>query len=207
MRRGPFCTAKTGGSVPLSQNGASLAARGLPLRLPARSPYTPKPPAAAQFLRGGGGVLAAIFVYGAECRMLYENAFGAAGALLRECLFELVFANGAHPFLFRFIPYFSFRRLRFVSAFIWTGSGGKPLPVQIKAPRSRAARRRFASSGGSGARSGEEIKKRETLVNGTYLAIGQEEKSAATGRRKRGGPAAVRLPGPPHLSERGPFTR
>ena len=55
--------------------------------------------------------------------MLYENAFGAAGALLRECLFELVFANGTHPFLLRFIPYFTFRKLRFVSAFIWTGSG------------------------------------------------------------------------------------
>lgn len=80
--------------------------------------------------------------------MLYENAFGAAGALLRKCLFELVFANGTHPFLLRFIPYFTFRKLRFVSAFIWTGSGGKPLPVQIKpeppddAKRRRAARER-----------------------------------------------------------------
>lgn len=206
MRRGPFCTAKTGGSVPLSQSGASLAARGLPLRLPARSPYTPKPPPPRNSC-AVAGVLAAIFVYGAECRMLYENAFGAAGALLRKCLFELVFANGTHPFFLRFIPYFTFRKLRFVSAFIWTGSGGKPLPVQIKAPRSRAARRRFASSGGSGARGGEEIKKRETLVNGTFLAIVQEEKSAATGRRKRGGPGSRSAAGPPLSSERGPFTR
>ena len=107
-----------------------------------------------------------------------------------------------HSF-FCFIPYFSFRRLRFVSAFIWTGSGGKPLPVQIKAPRSRAARRRKASSGGSGARGGEEKKKREARVNGTFLAIVQEEKSAATGRRKKGRPGSHSAAGPPLFSERG----
>ena len=112
--------------------------------------------------------------------MLYENAFGAAGALLRKCLFELVFANGTHPFLLRFIPYFTFRKLRFVSAFIWTGSGGNPRPGQKKtAPPPLSG-----GGGGSGAREGEEIKEREARANGTFLAIAQEEKSAATGRGK-----------------------
>lgn len=53
--------------------------------------------------------------------MLYENAFGAAGALLRKCLFELVFANGTHPFLFLFYSLFFVSEAAFCKGFYLDG--------------------------------------------------------------------------------------